>query len=126
MGENKDYVTQTQNDGTVHISSEVVSSIAAMAASEVEGICGLAANMGTEFAELLGKKSLTRGVKLNMTDNAIDVTCNVVVYYGYSIPATSAKIQGEVAAALEAMTGLTVHSVNVNVCGISLANREIG
>ena len=120
MGENKEYVMQAQKFGSVNISIEVVSSIAAMAAHEVDGVCGLAASMGTDIAELLGKKSLSKGVKVTMLDEGIDVVCNVVLYYGYSIPETSAKIQDEVSAALESMTGLRVHSVNVNVCGISL------
>ena len=120
MSENKEYVMQTQKFGSVNISIEVVSSIAAMAASEVEGVCGLAASMGADIAELLGKKSLAKGVKVAMVEDGIDVVCNVVLYYGRSIPEISAKIQDEVTAALESMTGLTVRSVDVNVCGISL------
>ena len=123
MGENKEYVMQTQKFGSVNISNEVVSSIAAMAASEVDGVCGLAASMGADIAELLGKKSLHKGVRVTMLDEGIDVICNVVLYYGYSIPETSGKIQDEVCAALESMTGLTVRSVNVNVCGISLSEQ---
>ena len=124
MGESKEYVTQAHDHGCVHISSEVVSSIAAMAANEVEGVCGLAANVGTEFAELLGKKSLAKGVKLHLDEETIRVECNVVLYYGYPIPETSAKVQNEVAAAIESMTGLSVTSVDVNVCGISLAREK--
>lgn len=124
MSESKEYVTQARKDGTVNISNEVVSSIAAMAASEVEGVCGLAASMGADIAELLGKKSLSRGVKITMVDDEVSVECNAVLYYGYPIPETSGKIQEEIVLAVESMTGLKVRAVDVNVCGISLAKPE--
>ena len=41
MGENKDYMTHAEKLGCIHISEEVLASIAAGAAIEVEGISGL-------------------------------------------------------------------------------------
>ena len=57
MGEGKEYVSRSDELGNIHISEEVLAVIAAAAALEVEGVGGLAANLGTDLAELLGKKT---------------------------------------------------------------------
>ena len=41
MADNKQYITQVQDHGTVMISEDVIASIAAAAVTEVEGVCGL-------------------------------------------------------------------------------------
>lgn len=123
MSENKDYLTQTQEYGTVNISEEVISSIAALAIAEVEGVCGLSASAGAEIAELLGKKSLTKGIKLALDDQSVRVECFVVLLYGYAIPEVAKNIQDSVSNAVESMTGLQVEEVNVNVTGISLGKK---
>ena len=53
MGEGKEYVSRSDELGSIHISEEVLAVIAAAAVLEVEGIGGLAANLGTDLAELL-------------------------------------------------------------------------
>lgn len=55
MSENKDYVSRSDELGNIHISEEVLAGIAAAATLEVEGVSGLAANLGSDIAELLGK-----------------------------------------------------------------------
>ena len=120
MGENKDYLSTVQENGAIHISEEVIASIAALAANEVEGVCGLSANLGTDIAELLGKKNLGRGVKLSFTDDMISIECYVVALYGYSVIEIAKNVQEKVTTAVESMTGTKVKSVNVDICGITL------
>ena len=55
MAENKEYFSKEVENGSIQISEEVVSSVAAMAVLEVEGVCGLASNLGYDIAEMLGK-----------------------------------------------------------------------
>lgn len=120
MGENKDYLSTKQKNGSVHISEDVVSSIAALAANEVEGVCGLSANIGADIADLLGKKNLGRGVKLVFDDDNITIDCYVVALYGYSVLEIAKNVQDKVMTAVESMTGMKVRSVNVDICGITL------
>lgn len=118
MGETKDYISREQADGTVHISEEVIASIAAAAVTDVDGVCGLSANM----AELLNKKSLSKGVRLTVTENdEISVECNVIALYGHPVMELAKEIQNAVADAIAAMTGLQVCAVNVNICGVAMA-----
>jgi uncharacterized alkaline shock family protein YloU len=123
MSENKDYMTLPQDYGTVHISEEVISSIAALAIADVEGVSGLSAGIGSDIAELVGKKSLSKGIKLTMEEQTVRMDCFVVLLYGYAIPEVAKNIQDSVTAAVESMTGLTVTEINVNVTGISLGKK---
>ena len=68
MGEGREYVSRSDELGNIHISEEVLAVIAAAAALEVEGVGGLAANLGTDLAELLGKKNLSRGIRLQVEE----------------------------------------------------------
>ena len=111
MGENKDYMTHPDEMGCIHISEDVLASIAAGAAAEVEGISGLM-NLAT-------KKTAARGVRLSLVDNAAVVDLYVMVRYGYPIPEVAEKIQNTVSSAVEAMTGFQVKAVNVHVGGVS-------
>ena len=119
MSENKDYIVENVEKGSVNISEEVVSAIAAVAVSEVEGVVGLSSGFTADLAEMLGKKNLSKGVKLSIVDSVVTIESNVIVMYGSEIPSVANAIQENVISAVESMTGLKVQAVNINVCGIS-------
>ena len=118
MGEGKEYVSRSDELGNIHISEEVLAVIAAAAALEVEGVGGLAANLGTDLAELLGKKTLSRGIRLEVAEENVTVDVNILVKYGHTIPEVGRAVQEAVMSSIEATSGLTVEAVNVNVCGV--------
>lgn len=120
MADNKQYIIQTQENGSVLISEEVISSIVAVAVREVDGVVGLAAKPGAELAEMLGKKNWGNGVRITVSpDNALSIDCDINVEYGATVITAASAVQDSVRAAVESMTGLTVTVVNVNVCGIA-------
>lgn len=119
MGENKEYVSRLDEMGNIHISEEVLAVIAAAAAHEVEGVGGLTANLGTDLAEqLLGKKNLTKGVRIQVEENTVTMELSILVKYGYTIPNVARAVQESVMSAVEATSGLTVAAVHIHVCGI--------
>lgn len=118
MGEGREYVSRSDELGNIHISEEVLAVIAAAAVLEVEGIGGLAANLGTDLAELLGKKNLSRGIHIQVEDGNVTVDLSILVKYGYTIPDVARAVQEAVAGSVEATSGLTVAAVNVNVGGV--------
>ena len=119
MGENKEYVSRSDELGKIHISEEVLAAITAAAALDVEGVSGLAANLGSDIAELLGKKNLAKGVHVRMEDDKVEVELSVLMGYGHTIPEIGRAIQDGVKSAIESMTGLEVSVVNVSVAGIT-------
>lgn len=124
MSDTKDYLVHDVEKGTVNISEEVVSAIAALAVSEVEGVYGLSSSFTADIAELLGKKNMSKGIKLSIEEKVVSVECFVVVTYGYEIPAVAEAIQENVVNAVESMTGLSVAAVNVDIVGISTPKAE--
>lgn len=120
MSDHKDYVSRSDELGNIHISEEVLAGIAAAAALEVEGVNGLAANLGSDIAELLGKKNLSKGVVIKVEEDKAEVELSVLMTYGHTIPEIGKNVQEAVKNAIESMTGLEVACVCVNVAGISL------
>lgn len=119
MSDAKEYLVQPVDKGTVNISEEVVAAIAAIAISEVEGVYGLSSSFTADLKEMLGKKNMSKGIKLTIENDVVTVECFVIVTYGCEIPIVAANIQEGVTTAVESMTGLKVAAVNVDVCGIS-------
>ena len=120
MAEYKQYITQTEENGNVLISEDVVAVIVEHAVSEVEGAAGIYAKPGNEVAELVGVKNWGKGLKILIAeDNSVTIDVDILICYGYSVVDVADNVQTAVASAVESMTGVNVHAVNVNVCGIS-------
>lgn len=119
MAESKQYVTQEQENGSVLISSDVITTIVAHAVEEVEGVIGLNAKPGADIIEMIGKKGWGKGLKITICeDNSLNIDCNINVAYGQSVVSVANAVQESVTNALESMAGVIINAVNVNVCGI--------
>lgn len=110
--------------GEVQISDEVVAIIAGLAATEVDGVDSMAGNITNELVGKLGMKVLSKGVKVEVTEEHVSVELSLNVKYNYSIPAVSEKVQDKVKTAIENMTGLTVLDVNICIAGVSLEENK--
>jgi uncharacterized alkaline shock family protein YloU len=110
--------------GVVTIADEVVSIIAGMAASEVEGVASMSGGIGGGIAEALGRKNVTRGVKVEVGVEEAKIDIFIIAKYGERIPDVAWDIQEGVKKAVETMTGLTVTTVNIHVQGIQFPQKE--
>ena len=121
MAENKEYFSKEVENGSIQISEDVVASVTGMAVLEVEGVCGLSSSIGTDIAEMLGMKTLSKGVRLSTTETgALRIDCDVVSKFGQNIFELAKNVQENVKSSVESVTGLRVAEVNVTVCGIAL------
>lgn len=112
MAEYKQYITQPQENGSVMISEDVISTIVAHTLTEVEGVV----KGGTE---VVGKKHWGKGIRITICeDNTLTIGCNIVVAYGESVIGVAQAVQSAISNAVESTTGVTVTDVSVNVCGI--------
>ncbi len=110
--------------GEVQIADDVVAIIAGLAATEVEGVDSMAGNITNELVAKLGMKNLSKGVKVELTEEHVSVDLSLNIKYGYSIPAVSEKVQEKVQNAIENMTGLTVLDVNIRIAGVALEENK--
>ena len=113
-----EYITCQDEKGSVNISDDVVAVMVSAALQEVDGFAGLANTAGGELAELLSKKSTTRGIKVQFEENRIVVDVLILVRYGCAIAQVAKKVQEAVTGAVESMTGFTP-VVNVHVSGVA-------
>ena len=119
MADNKQYITQNQENGTVMISEDVIATIVAQAVKEVDGVVSLNVKPGADIVELISKKSWGKGMKIQIgEDESLTVDCNILVGYGQSVVAIAQAVQNAITTQLDSMTGVKVNAVNVNVCGI--------
>ena len=110
--------------GEVKIADEVVAIIAALAATEVEGVASMAGNITNELISRLGMKNLSKGVKVDVLEGVVTVSLALNMKYNYSIMDVSAKVREKVKSAVENMTGLEVADVNVKVAGVEMESQE--
>ena len=116
-----DYTIELKdNCGEVVIADEVVAVIAGLAAMEVDGVASMAGDATRELISKIGKKNLSKGVKVDILEGVVTVAMALNLKYGFNIMAVSGKVQEKVKVAIENMTGLTVADVNVRVAGIEV------
>ncbi len=117
MGDN--YITCQAEKGSINISEEVITSIVRSALGEVDGVAGLSYTAGAELAELIGLKTVTKGVKVQFVDEKIVVDVIINVLYGSNIVQVAQEVQDRVMSLVQASTGIERAEVNVHVSGIS-------
>ena len=110
--------------GEVQIADEVVAIIAGLAATEVDGVGSMAGNITNELVGKLGMKNLSKGVKVEVTEEHVSVNMSLNLKYGYSIPQVCETVQEKVKNAIENMTGLTVLDVNIKIAGVNMGDGQ--
>lgn len=113
-------------DGTVSFATEVIATIAGLAATEVEGVSSMS-SPSSGLADMFARKStrnLTKGVRIDLDGDKVSVDITIVVEYGSPVPDVARGIQENVKKAIETMTGLNVNSVDIHVAGISFEREQ--
>jgi uncharacterized alkaline shock family protein YloU len=109
--------------GKVEIAPEVLEIIAGMAASKVEGVSGMKGGVVGDINQLLGRKNLRQGIQVALNEQTA-IQVSIIVEYGYHIPNVGQEVQEQVKSAIEAMTGIVVDQVIVQVEGIRVPQVE--
>jgi len=101
------------------ISKNVLELIVGLATSEVEGVAGLSGTIMDSIKDWIGKKQLTKGIKVSVEDNVFIISVHVDLCYEYVISDVAKKIQKNIKSILETMTGTGVRTVDVFINNIS-------
>ena len=119
MANEKEIVKKDSSLGAIRIADEVVSIIAGLAATEVDGIAGMSGGIAGGIAEMLGRKNFAKGVKVEVGEKEAAVDLYIIVKYGVRIPDIALAVQENVKQAIQNMTGITVARVDVLVVGLT-------
>ena len=123
VSKENEQMAETEVNG-IKIAEEVVAKIAGIAASEVKGVYGMNGGFVEGLSEMLGKKSFSKGVKVQVGEKDTTIDLFIIVEYGCRIPDIAWEIQNRVKTAVENMTGLKVLEVNIHVQGVNLPKEE--
>ena len=112
--------------GEIKVSEEVVGIIASTASADVDGVAGMSGGFAGGLVEMLGRKNLSKGVKVEVGEKEAAIDLFIVVEYGYRIPEVCWEVQEKVKKHVEDMTGLDVIEVNVHIQGVSVQKAQTG
>ena len=122
MADHKEYWSTESDQGSIRISEDVVASIAALAASETEGVSGLYSSVTRDIVSFLSKKNLSKGVRVELgEEDTVKVEISFLALFGHNICEVAKQVQDNVKSQIESMTGLHVVEINVHVGGVTFA-----
>ena len=110
---------------SIRISSEVIAVIAGIVSSDIPGIAGMSGGVVGGIAEKLGRRDLTKGIKVRIDEDKVTIDLNVIADYGTSIVDATDKLKKEIRNNVEKSTGLKVEAININVLGIEVPKEEV-
>ena len=115
---------QNQEGDSIRISSEVIAIIAGIVSSDIHGIAGMSGGLVGGIAEKLGKKDLTKGIKVSVDGDSVTIDMSVIAEYGVPIVESTDKLKKAIRGNVEKTTGLKVKAININVLGINIPEDE--
>lgn len=110
--------TQITQYGTIRLDEDVLAGIAACTVQETEGVAEMVGGMTDGITEMLGKKSVSKGIKIDAGNNKLTIDVTILIYYGNQIPVLARRIQQRVFDGIYEMMGLEVDRINVYVQGL--------
>lgn len=119
-----DKYTRDEAVGSVKISDEVIATIAAMAAGEIEGVVGNPARGGIDVKDFLPKKGYSKGIKVETDEERVSIDVNISVLFGYKIADIAEKVQKKVLDTVTSMTGLEVSRVNIHIVSVVFLKEQ--
>lgn len=112
------YMTTATEKGNISIAEDVIAAMVSAAMAEVEGVAGLSNTVGNDIFDFIGKRTLTKGVKVSVDGDVTTIDVLIVVTFGSVVTEVAKNVQSAVANALESMAGISPN-VNVHVSGVS-------
>ena len=122
-GRNGGTAVVKESNGSITFANEVIATIAGLAAADIPGVAGMSGGLVDGMAEMMGRKNVTKGIRVEVGTEEVAVDVSIVVEYGRPITQVAEQIQSSVKKAIETMTGLKVVEVNVSVQGIRFKDQ---
>jgi uncharacterized alkaline shock family protein YloU len=105
--------------GSITISDDVLTDLAGLTCTRCYGIVGMASQSFHEgVAELLGRESLRKGVRMKHDEDKVSFNLYVIVEAGINITEVAHNLIDQVKYMVENCTGLDVEDVQVHVQGV--------
>lgn len=124
MPEDEVNIIASQDIGEVKISAEVITVIAHTVAGEIEGVSSMSSGIAENISSVLGRKTGSKGVKVEINDKDVAIDLYIMVDFGARIPDVAWKLQERVKTSVENMTGMNVTAINIHVLGVNFDKQK--
>lgn len=115
---------QDNDLGSIMVNTEVIATIAGMAAVDCYGLVGMVAqDWQSGITSMLGRESIRKGVQVRDTEDGLVIDLYVIVGYGIKIKEVAHNVMQKVSYVLENIAGIPVAMVNVNVKGVKVLGK---
>ena len=119
------YDAGSSEDGAINIAENVFASIIENYTLEIpEVVRFTSSSVVGSLAKIIGKSSSNDPIVVDIENDQLEVTVNVILQFGCHVPSIAAQIQEVVNKNVEAITGKRVIRVNVNVIDLVHNNEE--
>ena len=121
--------TLVTDQGRTSIANGVVSKIAGIAASEIDGVYQLVASgpgaaLTVLAQRMSGAEAPDRGVNVEVGQREAAVDVRLITIYGASIPQVTQAVRQNIITRVREMTGLIVKEVNIDVLDLYFPGEE--
>jgi uncharacterized alkaline shock family protein YloU len=112
-------VKMFNENGSIVIDDQAIAAIAGLAAMECYGVVGMASRNATQgFFELLKREQLTKGIKVSVTEDKINIDLYIVLQYGVKISVVAENVISRIKYSVETFSGVCVDNVSIFVQGV--------
>lgn len=129
MGDNDEFEVEEidggliNDKGTITVSQEVVKSVVAGGASQIEGLGRKKSSVTEDISRIFG--SQRRGVTIDFDSDEVSITLKIAVKQGYPVHEVAKKTQKKIKEDVEDKTGLKVNRVDIYVQKLQTEKEEI-
>ncbi|MFY1670578.1 Asp23/Gls24 family envelope stress response protein [Plantactinospora sp. WMMB334] len=121
----------TTETGQTRIADGVIAKIAGFATREIPGVHSMGAGLARRMGQLRslvpgGGEMAGQGVSVQVGERETTVDVDIVTFYGQSIVDVSEAVRRNVIDRVQAMTGLKVVEVNINVDDVHVQGDQDG
>ena len=111
------------NKTELSVNTEVLEKMAEIAAKEVEGVAGLS-KKAIDLKGIVKTKNAFKGVKVENINGAIEISVYICLKQNAKARDVDEKVQSNIKAKIQTMTGNAVTQVNVNIADIDITEEE--
>jgi len=111
--------TREEHLGKITICDKVLADLAGLTCTHCYGVVGMASQSFHEgVAELLGRESLHKGVRMRREDGKVSFNLYVIIEAGINIAEVARNLIEQVKYLVESCSGLEVEEIQVHVQGV--------
>ncbi|MBQ8827823.1 MAG: Asp23/Gls24 family envelope stress response protein [Clostridia bacterium] len=119
-----EFEEKSAEDEDLRITDESIAIVAGVAATEVKDVARMSSGFAGGIAEALGRRNLSKGVKVETVSGEIVIDLFVVVNYGKRLSDIAWEIQEHVKESVERLTGVVISAVNIHIQGIEFPDKK--